>query len=127
MAAQLEHLNYTVSDAQGTADWLCRLFGWHIRWRGPSKDGGTSLHVGNENQYLALYEPAAGAGAPDDNNYTTRGGLNHLGVVVEDIDAIEAAVKAEGFTPESHADYEPGRRFYFHDRDGIEYEIVQYA
>ena len=36
------------------------------------------------------------------------------------------AVLAQGFTTGNHADYEPGRRFYFHDADGIEYEVVQY-
>jgi catechol 2,3-dioxygenase-like lactoylglutathione lyase family enzyme len=53
--------------------------------------------------------------------------LNHVGVVVEDLDATEAKVRAAGFAPHSHADYEPGRRFYFHDRDGIEFEVVSYA
>ena len=32
-----------------------------------------------------------------------------------------------GFKPINHADYEPGRRFYFHDHDGIEYEVVSYG
>ena len=31
-----------------------------------------------------------------------------------------------GFTPYSHGDYEPGRRFYFTDGAGIEFEIVSY-
>ena len=35
-------------------------------------------------------------------------------------------VVAAGLTPFSHADYEPGRRFYFLDPDGIEYEVVSY-
>jgi glyoxylase I family protein len=32
-----------------------------------------------------------------------------------------------GLTPFSHGDYDPGRRFYFLDPDGIEYEVVSYA
>ena len=32
-----------------------------------------------------------------------------------------------GLTPFNHDDYEPGRRFYLFDRDGIEWEIVSYA
>lgn len=54
------------------------------------------------------------------------GGLNHVGVVVADLDATEARVKAQGFATHSHADYEPGRRFYFNDDAGIEYEVIQY-
>ena len=34
---------------------------------------------------------------------------------------------ADGLTPFSHGDYEPGRRFYFLDPDGVEYEVVSYA
>jgi catechol 2,3-dioxygenase-like lactoylglutathione lyase family enzyme len=126
MPARLEHANYTVSDAARTAGWMADLFGWHIRWQGPAINGGRSLHVGTEDQYLALYQPA-GSRAPKDDSYTTRGGLNHVGVVVDDLARVEERVRALGFTPENHADYEPGRRFYFNDQDGIEYEVVQYG
>ncbi|MEO1778641.1 MAG: VOC family protein, partial [Pseudomonadota bacterium] len=61
-----------------------------------------------------------------DDTYKTVGGLNHLAVVTDDIDAMETAVTALGFTAGNHGDYEPGRRFYFHDGDNIEYEVVQY-
>jgi len=43
------------------------------------------------------------------------------------LEAVEARVKAEGFVPHNHADYEPGRRFYFDGPDGIEYEVVSYS
>ena len=52
--------------------------------------------------------------------------LNHIGVEVDDLDAIEAKVVAAGLKPFGHADYDPGRRFYFLDPDGIEYEVVSY-
>jgi hypothetical protein len=32
-----------------------------------------------------------------------------------------------GLTPFAHGDYEPGRRFYFFDPNGIEFEVVSYA
>jgi predicted enzyme related to lactoylglutathione lyase len=48
-------------------------------------------------------------------------------VVVDDLDAVEARVAAEGYTAHTHMDYEPGRRFYFDDRDGIEFEVVSYT
>ena len=123
---KLEHVNLTVTDPQKTADMLCRLFGWHVRWQGNAKDGGYTVHVGNDNDYLAVYSNAGPTAPADHKNYGTAGGLNHVGVVVDDLDAAEARVKAEGFTPHSHADYEPGRRFYFDDADGIEFEVVSY-
>lgn len=125
MAAMLEHANYTVSDSDATARWMCDLFGWHIRWKGPSIDGGQSIHVGNDTQYLALYTPGKST-TEKPNSYLTCGGLNHIAVVVDDIDAMEKTISEAGFTAGNHADYEPGRRFYFHDHDNIEYEVVQY-
>ena len=49
-----------------------------------------------------------------------------IAVVVDDIDTMRDRVAAIGFIPGEDHDYEPGRRFYFHDADGIEYEAVQY-
>lgn len=124
MTAVLEHTNVTVSNPEATAQWMSDLFGWHVRWSGPAKGGGRSIHVGTDQQYLALYSPGAACTKAD--SYHTIGGLNHIAVTVTDLDAAEATVKSLGFEPHSHADYAPGRRFYFHDHDGIEFEIVQY-
>ncbi len=124
--AALEHVNLTVSDPDATAKWLCEVFGWKIRWQGPALAGGRTIHVGTDDDYLAIYAPASpAAGGP--SSYDVVGGLNHVGVVVDDLDAAEARVRAAGFTPHNHADYEPGRRFYFDDADGIEFEVVSYA
>lgn len=126
MTAQLEHTNYTVTNPDQTAAWMCDLFGWHIRWTGASRDVGYSVHVGTDTHYLALYAPKTGQISPGADNYTTAGGLNHIAVVVDDIAAMRRRVTEAGFTPGEHYDYEPGQRFYFHDTDNIEYEIVQY-
>lgn len=125
MPALLEHANITVSDPTATAGWMETLFGWHVRWQGDAKDGGHTVHVGTKDRYVALYAPGVKI-VSGTSSYTTVGGLNHIAVVVDDLDATEAKVAAEGFTPRSHQDYEPGRRFYFHDADGIEYEVVAY-
>lgn len=125
MTTQLEHANFTVTNPQATAEWMCAVFDWHIRWTGPSLGNGLSIHVGTDDRYVALYHPdKAITKAP--NSYTTTGGLNHIAVVTDDLEALEHKVRQAGFAPHSHADYEPGRRFYFHDSDGIEYEAVQY-
>jgi catechol 2,3-dioxygenase-like lactoylglutathione lyase family enzyme len=121
---RIEHVNVTVADAERTSALMEALFGWHIRWSGPASNGGHSIHVGSNEHYVALYTPrdttqlaaAFAKGRP----------LNHIGVEVDDLDATEARVIAAGLKPFSHADYEPGRRFYFLDPDGIEYEVVSY-
>ena len=124
--ARLEHVNITVRDPAATAAWLKDVFGWPVRWQGGSIHGGQSWHVGEAADYVALYAPPQPT-EPATESYYAHGGLNHVGVVVDDLDAVEARVKAAGFTPHSHADYEPGRRFYFDDSDGIEWEVVSYG
>ncbi len=125
MTAILEHANYTVRDPDATAAWMCEIFGWEVRWSGAAMNGGRTVHVGAKDSYLALYRPAE---TPEvtENTYVTVGGLNHIAVTVEDLDKTEAKIKAHGFETGNHGDYEPGRRFYFHDGDGIEYEVVTY-
>ncbi|MGD2133858.1 MAG: VOC family protein [Maricaulaceae bacterium] len=125
-AASLEHVNLTVTDPRKTAQMLSDLFGWKIRWEGPAMSGGYTVHVGTEDAYLAVYAPPDSAPAAAESGVTT-GGLNHVGVTVDDLDAAEQRVVKAGFEPVNHGDYEPGRRFYFYDADGIEFEVVSYA
>lgn len=123
--ARLEHVNFTVTDPDATAQVLCALFDWHLRWAGDAKNGGRSVHVGESETYLALYSPKRPLQTAADS-YLSLGGMNHIGLVVKDLDATEQRVIAAGFTPHNHADYEPGRRFYFHDGNGVEIEVVSY-
>jgi catechol 2,3-dioxygenase-like lactoylglutathione lyase family enzyme len=123
--ALLEHVNLTVSNPERTADMLADLFGWHIRWQGPGRDGGRTIHVGSESHYVAVY---ADPKMPGEQAGFVKGvPLNHVGILVDDLDAIETKVIARGLTPFSHGDYDPGRRFYFFDFDGIEFEVISYA
>jgi catechol 2,3-dioxygenase-like lactoylglutathione lyase family enzyme len=128
--SHLEHVNITVSNPKATAQMLEQLFGWHIRWEGAAMGGaGYTLHVGTDDSYIAVY---AGNG-PEHTvpkpvaSYATRGAMNHIGIVVNDLDLIAGKVSALGYTAHSHADYEPGRRFYFNDDDGVEFEVISYA
>ena len=115
-----------MTPGRASAAALCDLFGWHIRWQGAAMENGYTVHVGDAESYLALYAPAKEL-TPAGDSYGRIGGLNHVGVIVDDIDATEARVRAAGYTPHNHADYEPGRRFYFDGPDGIEFEVVQYG
>ena len=79
------------------------------------RDGYANFAIADPPLKLILF---AGAGEP--------GSLNHIGVEVDDLAAIEAKVLAAGLRPFGHDTYDPGRRFYFLDPDGIEYEVVSY-
>jgi len=121
----LEHANFSVSDLDKTAEMLCTIFDWRIRWSGDAIRGGRTIHVGGQDSYLAIYAQTDMRKATP-NDYRTVGVMNHIGVVVGDLDAVERRVLDAGFKTVNHADYEPGRRFYFHDHDGIEFEVVSY-
>lgn len=124
-ALRLEHINLTVSDPDRSARLLGTIFGWHERWRGAARDNGRVIHLGSEHDYIALYT------GPDGEHHGVQWDkgtpLNHVGIEVDDLDATEARVLAAGLVPFSHGDYAPGRRFYFFDPDGIEWEVVCYA
>jgi catechol 2,3-dioxygenase-like lactoylglutathione lyase family enzyme len=125
MPASLEHVNITVSDPKATAAVLIDLFDWKIRWEGVGMKTGYTVHVGTDTGYVALFSFGDPAEIKGDHFYL-KGALNHIGITVDDLDTTEAKVKAAGFETHSHADYEPGQRFYFNDHDGVEYEVVSY-
>ena len=125
--AILEHINMTVSDPDKTAGMLADLFGWKVRWSGDSLNNGRSVHVGNDDDYVALYSAGTSRALDDNENYRLAGAVNHLGILVEDLAAAEKRIQQYGIKTHSHQTYEPGSRFYFHDHDGIEYEVLSYA
>lgn len=124
--ALFEHVNVTVSDPKKTAAMLVDLFGWHVRWEGPSKYDGYTVHVGTDDEYIALYALPK-QDRPDEESYYRTGAVNHFGILVDDLDATEKRILTFGIKTHSHQTYDPGSRFYFHDHDGIEWEVVSYA
>ncbi len=124
--AKLEHVNVTVANPDSVAATMCALFDWKVRWSGVGMGNGRSVHVGTDSSYVALFS-YGNPEAPKQVSDRTLGGLNHIGVVVDDLEATEARVKRAGFTPINHADYDPGRRFYFVETNGVEIEVVSYS
>lgn len=120
----IEHVNITVSQPERSSRLLQDLFGWRVRWQGPARDGGRVIHVGDDANYLAVY---AEPGKAEGRDWAKGAPLNHVGIQVDDLEGVEQRVVAAGLVPFNHGDYEPGRRFYFMDWDGIEFEIVSYA
>ena len=45
--AIIEHVNVSVADPERAAALMIDLFGWAVRWRGPARDGGRTVHVGS--------------------------------------------------------------------------------
>ena len=115
----IEHVNVTVSDLDRSIDLYTRLFGWTLRWRGETTGGRSAAHVGDDRCYIALF-------ATDRDGRWTLDyeavGYNHVGIVVDDLDAVTARLDELGIEHGAEQDYEPGRRVYFVDPDGIEIE-----
>lgn len=122
---RIEHVNVTVADAERSSALLEALFDWRVRWKGRTQNGGYTIHVGSDEHYVALHSPGTEAQTP--GAFAKGRPLNHIALEVDDLDGTEARVISAGLKPFSHADYAPGRRFYFLDPDGIEYEVVSYA
>jgi catechol 2,3-dioxygenase-like lactoylglutathione lyase family enzyme len=118
---RIEHVNLTVTDIERSAAFFEKLLGWRRRWRGASMNSGETIHVGEETTYLALYTDRG-----DHTGQKKGRPLNHVGLLVDDLAAAERVVLDAGLESWGHDDYDPGRRFYFYDWDGIEFEVVNY-
>jgi len=126
---RIEHANLTVTNPERSAQLFQKMLGWEERWRGKSLMGGDTIHVGEPGigaTYMALYTNDD-VRADSDRRYSKGQPLNHVGLLVDDLNAAEMAVAEAGLEPFGHDDYEPGKRFYFFDWDGIEFEVVSYA
>ena len=120
---KIEHVNITVSDPDRSVQLFEKLLGWKERWRGPALNGGLSIHVGDDSNYLAIYTDHK-----SHDRFEKGVPLNHVGIEVDDLAAAEKIVLDAGLETFSHSDYDPGpRSFYFFDWDGIEFEVVSYA
>ena len=64
------------------ASWTA-LFGWRVRWQGPARNGGRTIHVGSADHYIALYSGLGVAYTADD--FAKGQPLNHIGVEVDDL------------------------------------------
>lgn len=122
----LEHVNLTVSDLERSIDFYCRLFDFHVRWRSEPGANWPGAHIGNDRFYLSLFQ-RMGDEPPRDGDHEKSVGVNHFGFVVDDLDAMKRRLENLGTPAYSEADYEPGRRVYFHDPDGFDVELVSYA
>lgn len=120
----LEHVNMSVANLDRTIDFYGKLLGLKVRWRGTTSDGLPAAHVGDERHYLALFEIGDAEPKPADYGLL---GLNHYGFVVDDLDACRAKLAELGATVQDPPQYDPGRRLYFDDPNGVEVELVEYA
>jgi catechol 2,3-dioxygenase-like lactoylglutathione lyase family enzyme len=127
MPARLEHANLTVRDIDRTIRFLqTAIPEFRIRADRTDADGERWVHIGTEDSYIALTQ-ADRDSARSWEPYSGVPGVNHLGVEVNDADALRTRMLAAGYeetTPPNHHPFR--RRVYFLDPDGNDWEFVQY-
>lgn len=118
--AYLEHANLTVPNIDDTVNFISTaLPEFGKRGEGVYK-GRRWIHIGTDSSYLAVNEVA-------DRKPTLGRPLNHLGFVVNDVNAVAERLLAAGYQRSFNRVEHPHRiRDYFEDQSGTEYEFVQY-
>ncbi|HSF95923.1 MAG TPA: VOC family protein [Thermohalobaculum sp.] len=128
MAARLEHANLTVPDIDAAIDFLRTVEpGFRVLHDAGESGAYRWVHIGTGDTYFALEAPH---GAVDDARAARRytdWGINHLGLVVDDIAAAAARLEAKGYREGHVPEFHSARiRRYFYDSAGFEWELVQY-
>ena len=132
MKTYLEHANITVPDLDEAIDFLITIDPeFKVRHRGVSGSKCEWAHIGTDNSYIALQSPYPDAEKGRQQHFYRDTGINHLGWVVENLEAVEHRLQAKGYQPlasgqTSDYDEEFRRRTYYYDRAGIEWEIIEY-
>ena len=127
MKVQLEHANIHVRDVDAIIDFLGTAFpSFYVRHDSGRDDCERWVHFGNDYVYLAINKatkPAVEAWQP----YSGKPGVNHLGFVVDDVQALRQRLLDAGYQETTIANDHPARkRIYFNDPEGNDWEFLQY-
>jgi catechol 2,3-dioxygenase-like lactoylglutathione lyase family enzyme len=123
---RLEHANITVVNIEKSLSFYHELFGFNTRWEGTAtgEQGPIrAVHIGDEHTYLSLFEAEKSGRSPADYSVP---GVNHIGFEVQELDNYRQRLEQLGVEIHLEQDYEPGKRIYFYDPDGVEIELVEY-
>lgn len=132
MQSYVEHANISVSNLDSAVNFFSAAlpdFKIRKRW---TIDDDEWAHVGTDSSYVALVMPLhSSAPQPDGKRKGMSGfGFNHVGFVVEDVDAtqqrlLEAGFKG-GYNSGEIIEHPSRKSVYFLDSDGNEFEFMQY-
>lgn len=127
MLIKIEHVNLHVRQVQTAIDFLlCAFPEFTVRFDSGADDPERWVHVGSEDYYLAL-SLANEAGKESRVLYSSTPGYNHLGFVVDDLEALRARLLLAGYEESTISNYHPARkRAYFFDAERNDWEFVEY-
>jgi catechol 2,3-dioxygenase-like lactoylglutathione lyase family enzyme len=126
MQPYLEHINITSTDVLATVKFLqTAMPELQIRGSGDGEDCRKWVHLGTQTTYVAIEDRGAKGKGP--HIPYTHAGYNHMGFVVDDIDAVVNRLEAAGFEGGlKNLEHPHRKRWYFYDHDDNEYEFVEY-
>ena len=127
MSVHLEHANLVVRDIDEAIRFLQTAFPeFRIRHDGRDSDGSRWVHIGTFETYIAL-TGARGELSAGHAPYSGAPGLNHLAYEVDDVDGVRGRLASAGYAESTVPNKHPYRkRVYFYDRDGNDWEFIQY-
>ena len=98
-----------------------------IRKDNKSSDSYRWVHIGNESYYFALQEAHLDATPKERLQPYKNYGLNHIALIVSNIEGIEKKLIDSGYKKGIEAPIEKYRkRIYYFDDSGFEWELVEY-
>ena len=127
MKTKFEHANLHVTDVGRMLVFLQSAFpDFVIRKDSGEDDPERWVHVGHEDVYLSVYQSTAPLNSQK-IPYDGAPGFNHLGFVVDDLEALRQRLINQGFKETTIPNDHPARRrIYFNDAEGNDWEFVQY-
>ena len=128
MVAYLEHANITVPDIDAALAFLQVVEpDLTVRHDEVPESGRRWAHIGVGDCYIALQAPTPGSDPKNVRRPYMDYGVNHIGWVVDDYEAVIARLDANGYRqgiPGESGHYR--KRAYYYDSAGFEWEIVAY-
>ena len=125
---RIEHVNITVPDIDEAIRFLKIVApDFDVRKNETPSNSYRWAHIGNENYYLALQEPHLDAEPKKRLQPYKNYGINHVALVVNNVQEIEEKLLANGYRKGIGTPTEKYRkRAYYFDNAGFEWEFVEY-
>ncbi|MGL6259950.1 VOC family protein [Vibrio sp. WXL103] len=130
---KLEHANITVPSIDAAIEFLDIVApDFEVRADNSPQDSYRWAHVGNSESYLALQEPQLHQSSAKNTTKDQRRpyydiGVNHLALIVSDVEGIKERLLERGYRMNGEiADEISRKRVYFWDSAGFEWELVEY-
>ncbi|MEH6578613.1 MAG: VOC family protein [Amphritea sp.] len=125
---RIEHANITVPDIDAAIKFL-KIVAPDFEVRKDCTPAGSYrwVHIGNEDYYFALQQPHLDAEPEERLTAYKNYGVNHIGLVVSELQSIESKLLESGYeqsiaTPQEHF----RKRAYYFDEAGFEWELIEY-